>query len=333
MPRLARLDAPGVVHHVMARGIERRRIFLDDRDREDFVGRLARLASSGAFLVYGWALMPNHFHLLVRTGKTSLSRSMRSLMTGYAGFFNRRHRRHGHLFQNRFKSIICEEEPYILELVRYVHLNPLRAKVVKDVKELALYPYSGHSGLVGKVERPWQETRDVLGRFSERLKEARVGYGRFVAEAASYGRRPELMGGGLLRSHGGWVGVAKLRRGREAYRSDERVLGSSSFVERVLEEGQAEAAARRSRVDLATLSMRICDEKGVSLEALGEGGRTEAVSRARAILSYVWTRHLGRSGRALAQELGVSPQAVYAASKRVGQDIHLRHEDLQRWCR
>jgi REP element-mobilizing transposase RayT len=317
----------------MARGIERRRIFLDDRDREDFVGRLARLASSGAFLVYGWSLMPNHFHLLVRTGRISLSRSMRSLMTGYAGFFNRRHKRSGHLFQNRFKSIVCDEEPYILELVRYIHLNPLRAKVVKGLSELERYPYSGHSALLGKVDRPWQETGDVLGRFSRRVREARLGYGRFVAEGASHGRRPELMGGGLLRSHGGWVGVAKLRRGREAYRSDERILGSSLFVERVLEEGQRGAAVTRSKVELATLSIRICDDMSVSLEALGEGGRTEAVSRARAVLCYVWTQHLGRSGRALAQELGVSPQAVYAASKRIGEDIHLDQDDLQRWCR
>ena len=97
MPRQARLDAPGVLHHVMARGIERRRIFLDDRDREDFLRRLSELATSTALEVYAWSLMPNHFHLLVRTVKLSLSQNMRSLMSGYAGYFNRRHRRHGYV--------------------------------------------------------------------------------------------------------------------------------------------------------------------------------------------------------------------------------------------
>jgi REP element-mobilizing transposase RayT len=119
MPRQPRLDAPGVLHHVMARGIERRKIFLDNSDRNEFVNRLAVIAERGDFIVYAWSLMPNHFHLLVRTGKAPLSRNMRSLLSGYAGYFNRRHKRHGHLFQNRFKSIVCEDDPYLLELTRY----------------------------------------------------------------------------------------------------------------------------------------------------------------------------------------------------------------------
>ena len=97
MPRQARLDAPGVLHHVMARGIERREIFRDDRDRDRFVERLGALARGSSLIVYAWSLMPNHFHLLVRTGVDPLSRSLRRLLTGYAGDFNRRHRRHGHL--------------------------------------------------------------------------------------------------------------------------------------------------------------------------------------------------------------------------------------------
>jgi REP element-mobilizing transposase RayT len=113
----------------MARGIERRRLFRADRDRDDLLRRLAALAHAGSVSVYAWTLLPNHFHLLVRTTQTPLSRTMRSLLTGYAGAFNRRHRRTGHLFQNRYKSIICEEEPYFLELVHYLHLNPPRAGV------------------------------------------------------------------------------------------------------------------------------------------------------------------------------------------------------------
>ena len=136
MPRQARLDAPNALHHVMVRGLERRAIFRDDVDRADFVARLAALAEAGALTVYAWALLPNHAHLLVRTGSRPLPRSMRSLLTGYAGHFNRRHHREGHLFQNRYKSIMVEEDPYLLELVRYLHLNPLRAHVVSDLRAL-----------------------------------------------------------------------------------------------------------------------------------------------------------------------------------------------------
>ena len=125
MPRQPRLDAPDTLHHVMVRGLERRVIFRDDADRADFVTRLGALAERGALTVYAWALLPNHAHLLVRTGSRPLARSMRSLLTGYAGAFNRRHHRAGHLFQNRYKSIVVEEEPYLLELVRYLHLNQI----------------------------------------------------------------------------------------------------------------------------------------------------------------------------------------------------------------
>jgi REP element-mobilizing transposase RayT len=112
----------------MVRGIERTSIFRDDADREEFLARLAALAEAGALTVFAWALLPNHAHLLVRTGARPLPRSMRSILTGYAGAFNRRHHRAGHLFQNRYKSIVVEEEPYLVELVRYLHLNPLRRR-------------------------------------------------------------------------------------------------------------------------------------------------------------------------------------------------------------
>ena len=144
MPRSARLDAPGILHHVMGRGIERRAIFLDPKDREDFIARLAPVVESKAMAVYAWALLPNHFHLLCKTEKGSLSSSMRKLLTGYVVHFNRRHKRYGHLFQNRYKSIVCQEDVYLLELVRYIHLNLLRAGEVRSIEELNKSPWSGH---------------------------------------------------------------------------------------------------------------------------------------------------------------------------------------------
>jgi len=125
MPRSARLDAPGVLHHIMIRGIERRKIFLNERDYENFLERLETLLPETKTACYAWALLPNHAHLLFCTGAVPLARLMRRLLTGYAVSFNRRHKRHGHLFQNRYKSIICQEDAYLRELVRYIHLWPI----------------------------------------------------------------------------------------------------------------------------------------------------------------------------------------------------------------
>ncbi len=317
----------------MGRGIERRKIFRDDRDRENFVLRLAGLSEKEAWVIYAWSLMPNHFHLLVRTGKQPLSRNMRTLMSGYAGYFNRRHRRHGHLFQNRYKSIICEEETYFLELVRYLHLNPLRSQIIPDTGKLNAYPYSGHAAIVGKFSRPWQNTGDVLGRFSDKRREAIRLYSEYVEAGVGQGHRPELVGGGLLRSYGGWKGVVELRRGREKYRSDERVLGSSKFIEEMLKEAEKKEGGKNRKVSLNILIERICTEKGISHEAMTGGGRNRDVARARAALAYTWVGYLGRSGYELGRVLGVSPQSLYGASGRVQSAGLVSAEEVERWCR
>jgi len=149
MPRQPRLDIPNVLHHIIVRGIEKRDIFADDADKERFVARLSTLLIKGSMKCFAWSLMTNHFHLLLMPTAVSLSETMRRLLTGYAVYFNRKYQRTGHLFQNRYKSILCEEEPYFLELVRYIHLNPLRAGLVKDMDGLARYPWSGHAVLLG----------------------------------------------------------------------------------------------------------------------------------------------------------------------------------------
>jgi putative transposase len=157
---------------------------------------------------------------------------MRRLLTGYAVSYNRRHRRHGQLFQNRYKSIICQEEAYLQELVRYIHLNPLRAKIVADLNELDSYPYCGHSVLMGKRKAEWLDVAYVLRYFGKRIGAARKKYRAYVEEGIAMGRRPELVGGGLLRSLGGWDELRRLRRiGQDRVKSDQRILGESDFVQ------------------------------------------------------------------------------------------------------
>ncbi len=322
MPRGPRLDAPGVLHHVMVRGLDRQVIFRDDRDRDDFVVRLAHLVETGAWKIYAWALLPNHVHLLVRTDKRSLARTMRSLLTGYAGTFNRRHRRSGHLFQNRYRSIVVEEEPYFLELVRYLHLNPLRAGAVSDWRALARYAYCGHAALLGTHATPWQDTGTVLHRFAGSLSAARARYRRFVADGITRGRRPDLMGGGIVRSAGGWAAVAALRRGREGYAGDERILGGTEFVESLRAEAEQADAARLQAhwrgLTAGALIARVAGAEGISMDRILSLGRRRTVCRVRQGLAYLWVEEMGRSGRALARELGLRPEAIYHAA-RVGQ--------------
>ena len=304
----------------MMRGIERRPIFRDDQDRADFATRVAALATAGAWTVYAWALLPNHAHLLVRTGTRPLARSMRRLLTGYAGAFNRRHRRVGHLFQNRYKSIVVEEDPYFLELVRYLHLNPLRAGVLTSLPALDRYPWTGHSALLGRVPRPWQAVSEVLGQFGPTRRRARAAYRAFVAEGLSQGRRPDLQGGGLIRSLGGWAAVTALRRGREAYLGDERVLGGSEFVEQLRQEAEAQQYFRPRGLPLARLLGLVCRHLGIAPTLLQGGSRRSAASRAREGIAYLWLTVWGRSGRQLAAVLGIGPQSVYKAAQRGAQD-------------
>src|SRR3972149_430615 len=212
MPRQARLDAPGTLHHVILRGLERGAIVRDDQDREAFVTRLGTVAQATGTPIYAWALLPNHAHLLLRSGAAGLPRFMRRLLTGYAVTFNRRHKRVGHLFQNRYKSIVCEEDVYFRELVRYIHLNPLRAKLVADVRTLDRYPWCGHATVVGRIPRAWQDRRTVLGWFGETGRRAVRAYRNYVREGIPVGHRPELVGGGLVRSAGGGGEVRALRR-------------------------------------------------------------------------------------------------------------------------
>jgi len=339
MPRQPRLDAPGVLQHIMARGIERRKIFRDDKDRTSFLERLAVILEETETQCYAWALIPNHFHLLLRTGSTPLSTIMRRLMTGHAVTFNRRHRRAGHLFQNRYKSVVCEEDAYLLELTRYIHLNPLRAGLVEDLNALDKYAWSGHSVLMGKLQNPlipeMKETPqperqgqpeklsltlaektvdEVLRHFGSALNDARQHYRAFVEKGIKHGRRPELQGGGLVRSSGGdKAGLKKENREK----SDQRILGSGSFVSTTLQQSERilekKYKPKRTIDDLIAV---VADKVGISPELICSRSRRRKPSEARAIFSYLAVEETGYPAADVARFLGVKRMSVHEAVTR-----------------
>jgi REP element-mobilizing transposase RayT len=320
MPRNSRIDAPGALHHVIARGINRRRVFDDDGDRERFVARLGELLLDSGTGCYAWALMPNHFHLLLRTGRQPLAKVMRRLLTGHAVTYNLRHRRSGHLFQNRYKSILCQEDTYLLELVRYIHLNPLRAKVVGDLDALELYPFAGHGVLLGRKLQSWQDTAMVLKQFDRKVGPARRFYRQFMAEGADQGRRPELVGGGLVRSMGGWAEVRKLHKAKAYMKGDERILGDSDFVTQALaaaeEEWERTHALRAKGLDVDQAARRVAQVLGMEVRVVWEPGRKAATVRARSLLCYWSVRELGVTMSAMARRMGVSVQAISQSVQR-----------------
>ncbi len=308
------MDAPGALHHVMVRGIEKRDIVLNDEDRQEFLNRVGKAAEKTGTVIYAWALMSNHAHLLLRSGLVGLPSFMRKVLTGYSVSFNRRHQRSGHLFQNRYKSILCEEDPYFIKLVSYIHLNPLRAGLVASLEELECYPWSGHAAIMGFAEHSWHDTEYALQQFGRTAGIARRAYVEFVQDQLWLGRQPELTGGGLVRSAGGWSEVLSMRQRGERQFSDERILGSGGFVEEVLEEAgksQKEMVPMRGRqADALEMLEQKCAEKGVSLDALQAGSRNREYSVLRRELARKFVFELGVSHADVARMLGISRAGV-----------------------
>jgi putative transposase len=314
MPRGARLDFPGTLHHVIIRGIEKKNIVCGDGDRQDFVGRMGKLAHQTETAIYAWALMTNHAHILIRSGPPGLSVYMRRFLTGYAAGFNRRNQRRGILFQNRYKSIVCDEETYFLELVRYIHLNPLRAGIVQTLQDLDKYRYCGHSVIMGRVKNHWQSRDYVLGRFDTREGPARRSYREFINAGIAQGRRPELVGGGLVRSHGGWAQVMSQRRQGNRELTDERILGTGMFVEQMLAEAEEKVRRQfsereRSRKTLEIIE-KMCREEGVSVAELRGGGRRGILSSVRLRIARELVEDHGVAMAQVARELGVTTAAI-----------------------
>lgn len=321
MPRQARLDIPGALHHIMVRGINKSAIFTDDQERTRFLDRMGHNIIAAECSVYAWVLMDNHVHLLFRSGRQGISSVMRRLLTWYAQYYNRRHCRTGHLFENRYKSILCDEDAYLVALVRYIHLNPVRAGIVRSLDELDRYPWTGHRALIGKAKYTWMDTDYVLAQFGGSRAECGQAYRQFVREGFHMGHQPELSGGGLPRSSGGWSQVLSERRKAGNEQFDQRILGGSDFVHTILKEAEErqirQLRVRQNHRSLATLVEEECRKRNISLNELKHGSRRSAVSRARAEIAYRCKEEVGVSAAEIARHLGVNTSSITRAIDRI----------------
>lgn len=325
MARQPRLDIPGGLYHVMVRGIERRSIFNDDADRKEFLARFEQSMGKTVCRCYAWALMSNHVHLLLRAGTLPLSHTMRRLLTGYAIYFNRRHRRSGYLFQNRYKSILCQDDVYFLQLVRYIHLNPVRAGLVADLGQLARYPWAGHGVILGKRKAPWQETGEVLSHFSKHRDLALKAYGTFMGDSEALKEHPQLLGGGLKRSAGGWSGVFALRREQTPWAYDSRILGDGDFVSDALkrdeQEFNEEARFKKEGWGINKLVEHVCATVGLDPGLIKKKGRQNNISRCRGLVAYIGRRKMGLPAQEIQKALSLSQPALSKAIDRGEKDF------------
>ena len=265
--------------------------------------------------------MDNHVHLLFKSGKHGISTVMRKLLTWYAQYFNRRHRRTGHLFENRYKSILCDEDNYLLALIRYIHLNPVRAKVVETIEQLDRYPWSGHRSLIGKAKYAWMDVERVLSEFGSTRRKAVGEYRAFMKEGLGQGQLPELTGGGLIRSKGGWSQVLSARRSGRKEEFDERILGSGDFVNTILKETEEKAKhqlkLRRSGKTFAGIVEEECRKERISPAELKGGGRRKKISDLRARIAKRGLEELGLSFAEIARYVGVNTSSIRKAVLRL----------------
>jgi putative transposase len=305
MARPLRIELAGALYHVTSRGNERKPVYRDDRDRARFVERLAAVVETHRLRLHAFALMRNHFHLLVETPEANLSRAMGQLNGSYTQDFNRRHRRSGHLFQGRYKAILVEKDSYLLELSRYIHLNPVRVGEVSRAWEFA---WSSAAAYVGKATVPeFLTVEDVLAHFGRRRAVARRRYAEFLADgAAAKGDKPwQLVEGQVLLGERAWV--ERMKRRLAGKRTQEDIVGIKSL---------------QPRPTLSVVITQVCRAAKVDRETLlrprgGRGGWARP-----AAMALAWEA-CGLGQREIGRDFGVGPHAV---SKAIAQTAALRRE-------
>jgi len=259
MARKARIHIPGGVYHVMLRGNGGQDIFLSD---EDYC-RLFLLLQEGTerfrYRVHGFCCMTNHLHLILQVSDVSLSQGLQNLSFRYTQWINRRHDRRGHLFQGRYKSLLVDGDSYLLELVRYVHLNPVRCGMVNDPDD---YPWSSHHAYLGQENVPWLTTGWVLGQSAKDRMEAKRRYATFVFEGLGEGYRKDFHQG----------------------ENDKRVLGDDRFLEQI---SGVVVDAPGSRPTLDDIVAVVCQNYGLEKADLIHPSQTRQLAEARAMVAWL----------------------------------------------
>ncbi len=295
MPRKPRIHVDGAVYHVILRGNARQEIISDDRDRYRFYDILHKSYERFRHRIVAFCLMNNHIHLAVQVGEVPLSRIIQNVSQRYTQWFNWRHQKCGHLFQGRYKAIMVDADSYLLELVAYLHLNPVRARVVQRPEQ---YLWSSHRAYLGKETHPWLDCTVVLSQFSEKAGKAAKMFAGYVAGRTGEERRGEFHGEKSL---------------------DNRLFGDDRFVENVL--GRAVAVPEK-RPDVATVVGTVERLFGMSREQLAEYGQMRTASEVRAVAAWA-TRELSSGTLAdLAMVLRRNPSSLSCAAIRLEARLH-----------
>ncbi|HEX2957177.1 MAG TPA: transposase [Chitinispirillaceae bacterium] len=294
----------------MARSLVSEVLFNDDEDRSVFLSLFGKYLDLVDYRCYAWALMSNHYHLVVRTSDQDLWGLMKPLNTSYARYHKKKHKRDGPPFRDRYKSIVTQDQNYIEELVRYVHLNPIRAGVCKDLDALDSYPWSGHSVLMGRKKRLFQDCEKVLRRFGNDNKNARIAYRAFLQEGLDKDENADV----LVKL------VRDSNKGKELGRhAGCWVIGDDDFVKNVL----ADAEDSRLRISRFEKEGRNLDEIAekvdlkfqVLIETLKRRCRGGIGADARKILVYSAIVQFRAPSRIVAEYCGVGLAAVSAMAR------------------
>ena len=308
MARKPRIEYPGAFYHVITRGNRKAAIFKDDKDRLKFLQKLTEYKKRYNFILYAYSLMDNHIHLLLETGDVSLSKIMQGLLQSYTQWYNGKYGVVGHLFQGRFKSILCDKREYLLNLIRYIHLNSVRAGLVRDPLE---YMWSSHRIYLGIERSDLVDCDLVLSQFSKNRKEAIKLYERFVLEWIDGGKRVEF------------------------YRTvDQRFLGKEEFVEGAKQRVREEFCREENILKDKTLEGIVNSVKritGVSLDELRGGSRREKIIEMRSIFVCLAIKYTDRKRKEIASFLGRTAKMVCHLERKVDGRILKGIEERLGW--
>lgn len=285
MARKPRIEFEGALYHVITRGNQKQKTFRGAEDYQRYLKILADYKSRYDFLLYGYVLMENHVHLLMETKKVPLSKILQGINQSYTMYFNRRYATVGHLFQGRYKAILCDRDSYLLSLLKYIHMNPIRAGMVKSLEE---YRWSSHQCYVGRAGGGGMvSTELVLKMFSDNMKKARRAY----------------------RSH---MGEELVLRQEEVYATvSQRILGDEGFVQEVMSRsGRRDVSGRRRHAyKLPEIARAVEELEGISLEQLRGKGRGDDERLGRRVMSFV-AKEYGYKGQDIAEYLWRDPSVI-----------------------